>query len=328
MTLHERDLRRKPRRGWLWFPWLLALAVAGGWSGYWFWLKNEAAVRMDAGAQALRAAGYEVAWQNRTISGFPFRLDINVTEARIAEPSGWALAFPSLKTEAYAYRLDHWVAVAPQGAVMTRPYGGPVAIRGQALRASLAGLDQRPPRISVEGHGLTFTPGPGARPFMLQSAERLELHLRPGPDDQGAVLLKVDGARARLPGLLQRIAEDRPVAITWDMVLSKMSGLRGSDWRSSARNWSTAGGTATVRQATLQAGPAVLVAKSGALTVGPDGRVQGSLDVDLRQAKDALNAMSGGLIPSGFGFAQATLTFAGGQTVLGPLPIAPAPRVY
>jgi hypothetical protein len=36
------------------------------------------------------------------------------------------------------------------------------------------------------------------------------LHLRPGPDDQAALLLKVDNAGARLTGLLGRIAQDRP----------------------------------------------------------------------------------------------------------------------
>lgn len=328
MTVPERAPARKPRRRWLWFPWLLALIAVGAWSAGWFWLKGETLARMDAGARALDEAGYTLTWKDRTVSGFPFRLDVDATDVRIAEPSGWALAFPRLETEAFIYRLDHWMVVAPDGVVMTRPIGGPVAIGGQALRASLAGFDRQTPRISVEGQDLTFRPGSGAQPFMLQSAERLELHLRPGPDDQGAVLLRVEGARAVLPGLLARLAEDRPVSLTWDMILSKMSGFSGYDWPTAARRWSAAGGTATVQQATLQAGPALLVGKTGALRIDPQGRVEGSLEVDLKKASDALNTMSGGMIPSGFGFAQATLTFAGGETSLGPLRIAPAPRVY
>jgi len=112
------------------------------------------------------------------------------------------------------------------------------------------------------------------------------------------------------------------------MILSKMSAMEGRDWRSMVRSWAAAGGTATLRNASLTAGGAVLSAHGGALSVGDDGRVEGGLDVDLRKAGEALSDMSGGVIPPQAGFAGATLTFEGGQTILGPLPIAPAPRVY
>jgi hypothetical protein len=104
-----------------------------------------------------------------------------LVNARVAEPSGWALRAPELSGEANAYDIGHWVIVAPRGVIMTRPVNGDVQITGQALRASFAGFKQYPPRISVEGANLVFTPVAGAAPFPLLSTTGLQLHVRPGP---------------------------------------------------------------------------------------------------------------------------------------------------
>jgi len=328
MTLHDQEDRRKPSRRALYIPWILLVVLAVAWSAGWFWLRGETRRQMDAGAAELRAAGYTVSWDDRTFGGYPFRIDSNMTGFRIGEPSGWSISAPNIRAEAFVYKLDHWVAYAPDGVVLNRPIGGPVTIKGKGLRASLSGIDETVPRVAVEGFGLTFAPAPGAQPYLLRSADHLDLHLRPGPQDQGAVLLKVDGARALLPGLLSRIAQDQPVSMDVEMILSKMSAMEGRDWRSMVRSWADAGGTATLQNASLTGGGAVLAAHGGALSVGDDGRVEGGLDVDLRKAGEALSDMSGGMIPPQAGFAGANLKFEGGQTILGPLPIAPAPRVY
>jgi hypothetical protein len=95
-----------------------------------------------------------------------------------------------------------------------------------------------------------------------------------------------------------------------------------------ARTWAASGGTAQVRKVSLTAGGAELIAHGDNLTVGPDGRVQGQLDVDLRKAGDALSDLSGGAIPPEASFGGATLTFRDGEARLGPMRIAPAPRLY
>ncbi|MGE5502331.1 MAG: DUF2125 domain-containing protein [Ignavibacteriales bacterium] len=328
MTLHDSVAPRKHSRRGLYIPFLLLAVVIVAWTAAWFWLKGEAERRMDAGAAALREGGYTVSWSDRKLGGYPFRLDADFTDFRMAEPSGWGIAAPTLKAEAYIYALNHWVAYAPTGVTLNRPIGGPLLIDGQALRASVAGMDNDVPRLAVEGANLTFTPAPGAQDYLLQSAERLNVAVRPGPDDQGAVLLNVTGAKAHLPGLLARVAADKPVDMDLEVILSKMSAFAGPNWRSMAQSWVASGGEAQVRKASLVAGGAELVAHGDRLTVGPDGRVQGKLDVDLRKAGDALSDMSGGAIPPEAGFGGATLTFSNGETTLGPLHIAPAPRLF
>jgi hypothetical protein len=336
MTHNAAAQSRKPRRRGLLAPFVILAIVAIGWSIGWLWLRGQAEQRMDATALSLKSRGYDLSWETRTFSGYPFRLDVTLVNARVAEPSGWALRAPELNGEANAYNIGHWVVVAPQGVIMTRPINGDVAITGQALRASFAGFDQYPPRISVEGANLVFTPVAGAAPFPLLSTAGLQLHVRPGPDDQGAIFFEAKGAKARFTGLLGRIAQDRTADLIWDSKVSKISALHGTSWSDAVNDWSDAGGTLTVQQGKLNAGEALLEAKSGALTVDDDGRLRGALDVTVREiptpgqalkspeAAAAAVAQALGRDPT----LQATLKFENGRTRLGLFDTGPAPRVY
>lgn len=343
-TLPDSEVARKPRRWLLWGPWIaFALVLVLG-SAAWVFIRFDAAKRMDAQAVALRAAGYDIAWGERSFSGFPFRLNTVLTNVRLAEPSGWAIEAPELRAEAAVYALGTWVASAPQGVSLTRPGSGTVRVQGKVLRASLAGLDKTPPRVSIEGQDLTFAAPAGARPYPVRSATALQIHLRPGPDDQGGVLFKLDGAQAELPALLGQIAQGKPIAIAWDSVYSNAAALKGRDWPTMIQAWTDSGGKLTVRNASMTAGDAQLNASGGTLGVGFDGRLRGDLQVELREAPRALIAMgqTGAAPPEaaaaaaavvaarqGDGAAaRAAITFEAGQATLGPVAIGPAPRVY
>ena len=194
--------------------------------------------------------------------------------------------------------------------------------------------------------GLAFQPAAGANPFSLQAAERIEFHLRQAPSevgDEAGVWLSVKNGKARLSGLLGRIAGDKPISIEWDGRLSKASALRGEDWPTAVRSWARAGGRMDVKRGGLTAGDALIGVNSGSLGVGSDGRATGVLDVSLRQAPRALTTLGQtGTIPQDRAqaaaavaearetgdLARATLNFEAGQTTLGPVAIAPAPKVY
>ncbi|KRB42785.1 DUF2125 domain-containing protein [Phenylobacterium sp. Root700] len=328
----------------LYLPFAITLVAAVGWSGFWIYARAQAAERIEAGAEQLRKAGYDVSWAERRITGYPFRLNVTLTDARLREPSGWGLAAPRLETQAYMHGLGTWVIATPTGLTFTRPTGGAVSVKGDVIHASLSHLDSPLPNFSFEGTKLTFAPAAGAQPFALSAADKVEFHLRPGPDDQAAVMFKVDAGKAQLSGLFARLAGDKPISILWDSTLSKVSAFKGGDWPDAVRSWVAAGGLMTVRQAGVTAGEAVIGAKSGTLGVGYDGRLTGHLDVTLREAPKALSAMAetGVIRPEaalaasavaaarqGTGdVAQANVTFQAGQTTLGPVAVGPAPKVY
>ncbi|MFI4973460.1 MAG: DUF2125 domain-containing protein [Caulobacterales bacterium] len=332
MTLPDRAPPRKPSRLGLYGPFVLLLIVLAAWSAYWIWARGKLEQRVDRGAASLRAAGFEVAWTSRRIYGFPFRLDLDFANLRLREASGWALAAPLLKCEAWAYTPGHWIAVASQGVTFTRPSGGGVSVGGQALRASLSALGESPPRLSVEGLNLTFTPAPGARPFFAQTARELHLHTRAGPDDQGAVYFSLEGVAADPSGVIGRIADGKPVSIEADAIFSHASALSGHDWPGMVRAWSRAGGALRVRQATIQAGEALLDARTGDISVGEDGRLHGRLTASLRDAPRAVSILGGGpaaeLVAGAVTAAPLTIQFENGRTELGVVPVAGAPKVF
>jgi hypothetical protein len=355
MTLPDRTARRKPlqkpRRLGLYSPFVLLLILVLAWSTAWLWLRAETQRRMDMARASLAAEGKDLSWARRSISGFPFRLDVSLTDFRLREASGWALAAPALKAEAPVFAPAHWVVVAPDGVVVTRRVGGNLIVKAKILRASFSQPDDHPPRVSVEGIGLTFTAAPGANPFFVTASQEFHLHTRAGPGDRGAVYVSLDRAQAPLPGLMGRIAEGKPVNLIVDAIYSHAGALNGRDWAGAVDAWRRAGGALDVRSLRLQAGGALLDAHAGILTVGADGRLQGSLAVSLHQAPRALAVMgqTGAIAPEAVGAAATvigarsqgpsqggsqdsgaavTLDFQAGQTTLGPAAIGPAPKVY
>jgi hypothetical protein len=344
MSLPDPAAPRKFSRLGLYIPFGIALVLIIAWSAAWLWARSETQAKMDQAVADLNRAGYQISWKDREVGGYPFRLDVTLTDARVREPSGWGLEAPSIEAEAYLHAPGHWMIAAPQSLTFVRPEGGPVTVTGRMMHAALFDLGQRPPSFDFQGLNLAFQPQPGAQPFFLSNADKVEFHLRAGPDDEGGVFLTVDKGKARLSGLFARIAGDKPISITWNATLSKMSAFTGNDWASAVRRWTDAGGEMRLRQAGITAGEALIGANSGSLTVGRDGRARGVLDVTLRQAPRALGAMgqSGVIAPEAAQAAtdvaqaregpdrtaRAQITFQAGRTTLGPVAIGPAPKVY
>lgn len=336
---------RKASRLGLYLPFALAILGIVAWSAGWIWIRGEARSRMDKGVEALRTAGYDISWKDRAITGFPFRFNVTLTEARVREPSGWALEAPRLESEARMLNPTAWIVAATDGVTFVRPVGGPVMVKGKTIRASFTNPDEVPPRLSFEGMGLTFQPAAGAQAFALRSADRVEFHLRGNKQlDEGLVSFTVENGKAQPGGLFGRLAGEKPVAINWTATLTKIATFKGANWPGAVRNWVAAGGRMNLRQAGITAGDATVGANAGQLTVDSSGRLAGVLDVTLREAPEALTEMGEmGTIPedraeaaaavaaarSGTGdVAQARIHFEAGQTTLGPVALGPAPLVY
>jgi hypothetical protein len=325
--------RRKPRRLGLYLPWAALVLAAAGWSLAWLWMMGQTQSRLDAAAASLRKAGWAVAWHSRHLGGYPFRLDLDFTDLRLADPSGWAVALPALKSEAFAFAPTNWVLYAPSGLTFSRPDGGPVNVTAGALRASVNGWHEAPPRISLEGDDLTFAAAPGAKPFSLIAAKTLQFYTRAGPRHQAALFLSVDGGVASPGSWVGLIAAGKPVAIKLDGIISNTEGLQGDSWRGLIAHWSARGGTFDVHQLTLTAGDAALEVRKGGIAVADDGRLEGVLEAHLRDEARVLAVAQTGKPPPADPSATAAaldlrLTFRDGGTWLGPLKLAPAPRAF
>jgi hypothetical protein len=309
--------RKSPRRIWLFAPYIAVVLLAAVGSVGWFVAKIEVERRVDAAAAALRAQGFDVSWTARRVSGFPFRLDLTLQAPHFADRTGWAFSAPQITGEALVYDPGHWMFAAPSGVTVVRPDRGALDISGQALRASISGMDTATPRVSVQGLKLVFSPQPGAAPGMLAGADLLEIHLQPGPDHQAALLIRLEGGRAPLPKILTGPTDI--LAMIWDSRISHTDALSGADWRSRVQHWTAVGGDIRVVQAKLTLGGLVLDSKPATLTIGADGRLQGALPLALSQ-----NPIARFLLRA----APLALTFQGGVARLGPIALGPALRVF
>lgn len=334
---------RKARRLGLVAPFiLLALAVAA-WSGWWLYLRGQVVSRMDAIAADMRADGYTVAWAKRSVGGYPFRISMTLDQVEIAEPSGYGLSAPVLEVESAAYSANPVGLAAPQGAVIRRPGNKAFAVKGKVLRASVSHLERTPPRIAVQGVDLEFGALKGAQPLSFSAMKIFEARVTPADGDKAEVFVRLDRATPANNALLMRVADGKPVTIGFEGTINGASFLRGAGWREVLQAWSRAKGSLAVRQGGILAGEADLSLRPSTLGVDDEGRLAGELSLSLSRAPQGVMALGAvGVLPqetaavaSGLTGVElpgkpleATLTFRGGQTWIGPLPLGPAPRVY
>ena len=351
MTLPDRAAPfKRAKRRWLFIPYAVVVIAVFGWSIAWLEIRNQVALAMDRASMQARAHGLALEWKDRTISGYPFRIEVALTGFTASEPSGWGLSAPTLKAIANAYDVDHWVVAAENGLTVARPNAGATHVTGRAIRASWVAKGDAAPRLIIEGLDLTFAADPGAKPFLLASAGHAEVFTRTEPDGRmdAGLLLEHAQPRASSPGapsLLTDLTANRPFALLWQGIVSHPEAFRGSGAHEAAQAWATAGGTLTTVRAGASSGPRGFGVRPGVLSLSADGRLRGEADFLLRG--DASNAMRAvgqdGIVQPMAADAVALilqaqeaanwrteipLTFQAGVTTLGPVAIAPAPKPF
>lgn len=347
---HDVAPARTKKRGLL-GPFLLVGILFAAWCGWWAYLSGQVSERLDLAAANLRAQGYELEYGEPQIGGWPFRVRVEAPSVRFGAPSGHALTAPRLVAEANAYNPGRWVLLAPDGLTVARPGKGEVDIAAPAIRASISGFQQSYPNLAIELAKATFTPRGGAEPFPFTAAERVTFELRPAPAREGAdapdaaaVLFQLIDGQGRDGGPVQALAQGKPFSFRAEAVVEQGHALKGANGPAMFRGWSSAGGRLTGVRGEMLAGESRATLTSEALSVGADGRLVGTVDLDAEKATPALSGLMrapGGAGVNRVGAAGATaaaaarggdvdlrVEFARGRARLGPFDLAPAPKVF
>jgi hypothetical protein len=299
------------------------LLAALAWSGVWMIEKWRLEHDLAARPAEWRRLGWDVQWSSAKVEGWPFRLRVTLAAPKAADRAGWVVTAPRIEAMALAYDPDRWVLAAPEGLTLTRPGQGAVNVSGQAVRASVGGLGSKAPRFSFEGDNLSLTTPAGAPPAAFSTIDKLEAHLQPGPDDQAALLLKLEGAALRPEAGLAKLAGGKPITLTWDSRLTRLSSFQGQSWPQALQAWATSGGMMTVVDARLGLGGLAFQGAGGPLTVDTDNRLAGSfpLKLDANQAPGQALLQALGLL------GPVSLSFQAGHAAIGPVPIGDALKV-
>jgi len=323
---------------------LLILLVVGGWSGYWFYLSSQIRQGLAQTETRLEAAGWRIEHGEPRIDGWPFRIQVVMDDVEVIAPSGHGLRAPELRTEATAYQLDRWVIVASDGLELGRAAKGWVAVEGQALRASLSQLRGTPPRVIVEFDQPRFTPTEGSEPFPITQAERLIINLMPEAEGRAGVLFDLDAATPRPGGVLARMSENRVFDLSAEGVADQAARLSGATWSEALAAWSREGGALTEVRLEATAEQDFARGQTDRLSADANGRLVGDLQVHLRGGTAPIAGLAqapgvdpraaaavavGAQLTSGFrGETNVLLRFSDGRTIVGPVSLGPAPKVF
>jgi hypothetical protein len=313
--------RKKHSRFWLFAPYAALLVAVLAWTGVWWMEKLKIQHEITGKAATLEKQGYTAHWSALKVDGWPFRLRVTISQPEAGDSAGWRLTAPRLMAQAMAYAPNTWVLAAPEGLTLTRPGKGALNVSGKQIRASLAALNTDQPRFAFDGDALTLQPAQGAQGAAFTAIDKLELDMQPGPDDQAAILVKVDGGALRPDAGVAKLALGKPFALTWDARLTKLSALRGSNWPGALQAWRNAGGAMTVADAELGLGGQKLKGQGGPFTVDTDGRLSGQLALkpDAGAGQALMNAL--GLL------GPVQLSFKDGRAAIGPAPVGAALKI-
>ena len=309
-------------------------ALYGGW-----WFVGRAAFERGAvaGIEAARARGWEIAYDDLAVAGFPNRFDATLDAPRVTTPGGavtWSAPF--VQAFALSYRPNRLIAVGPREMTVELP-AGRIDVTTTDLRASAAlTVSTRPAlqRATLVATGLE-TAGAGLDATL--STAQLAMR-RMGGEAEYDVALDLRDLR---PGDALRAAID-PYG-----TLPEAIGAITADVHATLDRPLEAGGTP--RPTALRVSDARLawgdlrLSLTGALDVGADGVPEGVLTLDATGWQAALRlAGSLGLVAperlplltagmAGMAEEDGTvtleLTFEGGEIRLGPIPLGPAPRL-
>ena len=279
-------------------PTLLVMAAFGLWSAYWVYTANQVQARVLNEQKTLIKAGYQASIDPFTITGYPYRMYVDLKNVTIVSPSGKGFSAPEIVAQANAYALTKWVMVAPQGLTLFRghPGGvelGKIAVTGTALRASVSHLDQPIQNIAFEGTDLVLTPSDPGHPFVFNRADVFEAYTRPNATQSDATdwLLRVDGAHGDPGSMAGDFSPGQPVSLHTEGTLTHSSALKG-DISTGLAAWTGAGGQISGLHMLLKAGDLSLTATSPALSADTEARLAGHLDLELSGTYKPVDALA------------------------------------
>ena len=281
------DLPPKPKRWKLYLPFVALAVVALGWSAFWKVAAGMTESGLDDWFAQERAQGRDWTCPNRSVGGYPFRLEVRCAAPTFTGRIGAVAGAGSVGDVLVAAHLYNPSLVLAE-------VGSPLAFKAQdaSLDLSLAwtrlqashrvrkgGLE----RDSLEIEGLVLRLGGRGLPTIAAKAEGFEVHLRPNPDRASAVSamdLALRLSKLEAPALDGLSGYAGPLDAVFAATILQTEALRGGDLAQSLEQWRQAGGNVEIREFKLAKGEA-LVEANGALEIDAAHRLAGRIELQM-----------------------------------------------
>ena len=310
-------IRRRSRLG-LFLPYILLAIVVVGWSAGWFWMRQRASGEIDAWMAREAAAGRTWTCADRSLGGYPFRLELRCSAVTLERADGRFRLGPSTAVaQIYQPRLVVFESAGPFHVEQGDLTGD---ASWKALQGSFHGAADGFTRASlvVDNPAVTVT---GANPGPIAvSGQHLELHARPSPgryDSDGAVDLSLRLNQADVPQLNAVTGTESPADLALDATVTQATVLRTGTVARELERWRQAGGVLDLTGLSLVKGAQRVQAKG---TLALDGAHRPAGQIDLRAA--GVDALVGSIVGQRFGSDKGALV---GQLVGGLLGLSRRP---
>ncbi|MDA7429342.1 DUF2125 domain-containing protein [Primorskyibacter aestuariivivens] len=321
----------------------LVIAAALGWSAWWYWGASQLRGSYEDWFAERRDDGWQAGYSSMEIRGFPNRHDTTWSDVQIVDPdSGLGWDAPFFQLFLLSYNRNHAIAVWPDTQSILTP-DGRYDVSSDSLQASLIteSSDHLLLRSNLAADVVNVT-DPGGDTTAL-AALRASVARVEGTVDSYDIALGVEGLalsnpflRAAEGAVPDTFQETRLQAqVTFDRPIS-VGSLSGNRPRPTALD---------LTLAELKWGPMGL-RLTGEMKIDGKGWIEGDLHIRAEDWREMLRvarnsgevpqAMVDGLegvlgllsqISGGGQNIDVSLRFDDKRTLLGPLPVGPAPRI-
>jgi hypothetical protein len=293
----------EPRRRPLWRLFIapaLLLIAAVGWSAFWFYAASQVDIQADAWRAREAKSGRVYDCTNRSVAGYPFRLEIRCNDPSVTLVSQTA----GQGAVPITAKLDEILVVAqvydPKRVIAE--FKGPAQISDPSVQASFVanwkmgrssvyGLPLVPQRISVVFDDPAIDRVEGAMQVPVAAARHVELHGRiaeGSPKEQPVIESVLQISQGSIKGLHPLLAD--PFDADVRALLSGLKDLSPKPWPARFREIQAAGGHVEILQSRVQQGDLIAVA-AGTLGFSPSGRLEGELQMTVTGIEKVIPAL-------------------------------------
>jgi hypothetical protein len=298
------DFTLSPRRRPLWRLFIapvLLLIAAIAWSIFWFYAASQVDVRADAWRAQEAKSGRVYDCANRSVAGFPFRLEVRcdgATVTLVSQTAGASTQAPitaklgEILVVAQIYDPKRVIAefTAP-ATVSDKAAQASYVVNWRLGRSSVVGLPAVPQRASIVFDDSAIDRLDGSVQVPLASAKHVELHGRiaeGAPADHPVIESVLQISQGSIKGLHPLLAE--PFDADVRAMLSGLKDFSPKPWPARFRELQAAGGHVDIMQSRIQQGDLVAVA-AGTLGFSPNGCLDGELQMTVAGIEKVIPAL-------------------------------------
>lgn len=297
------DLPLSPRRRPLWrlfiAPVLLVIAAAA-WSAFWFYAASQVDVQAEAWRAREAKSGRVFDCANRSVAGYPFRLEILCRDPNVALVSQTAgqgavpitAKLGEILVVAQVYDPKRVIAEFKGPAQIVDPAAQASFVASWSTgRSSVYGLPAVPQRVSVVFDDPAIDRLDGSMQVPIAAARHVELHGRiaeGSPKESPVIESVLQISQGSIKGLHPLLAD--PFDADVRAILSGLKDLSPKPWPVRFREIQAAGGHVEIMQSRIQQGELIAVA-AGTLGFSPSGRLEGELQMTVAGIEKVIPAL-------------------------------------